>query len=269
MAIEHNAAVSKALHLEIVTIVWMVIEALVAIAAGFVARSLLLVAFGIDSGIELTSAIVVLRCLRLKLKQGPDSNLPDTRHGERKASRIAGWLLLFLSAYVVVQAIFGLSTRHSAEASPLGIAVAVVAALGMPFLAKSKLRIADQIQSSALRADAMETITCGYLSWILLGGLAHSTQPPAGGGSIRPRRLALFLFYSVKDLKRCLASHPASVKKVSNEGLEPPCSEARAQRSAGQIWRSVKKGPTGHFQGAVPGEIARREFPFRLWKSLK
>jgi len=53
MAIEHNAAVSKALHLEIVTIVWMLIEALLAIA-----RSLLHVAFGIDSGIELNSAIV-------------------------------------------------------------------------------------------------------------------------------------------------------------------------------------------------------------------
>ncbi len=48
----------------------------------------------------------------------------------------------------------------------------MVAAFGMPVLAKAKMRVADQIGSRALRADAMETFTCGYLSWVLLAGLA-------------------------------------------------------------------------------------------------
>lgn len=60
-AFEKNSLVRRALRLEIVTIIWMVIEAVAAIGAGIAARSLLLVAFGIDSGIELTSAIVVYR----------------------------------------------------------------------------------------------------------------------------------------------------------------------------------------------------------------
>jgi F0F1-type ATP synthase assembly protein I len=132
---------------------------------------LLLVAFGIDSAIELASAFVVFRRFRIESHGGFPSK-SDARAMERKTARIAGCLLFLLSAYVLVQAGFGLVTRHAAETSPVGIAVAIIAALGMPVLAKAKLRLADKIDSRALRADAMETLTCGYLAWVLLAGLA-------------------------------------------------------------------------------------------------
>ncbi len=63
-------------------------------------------------------------------------------------------------------------TRHAAETSPIGIALAIIAAFGMPFLAKAKLRVADGIGSRSLRVDATETFTCGYLAWVLLAGPA-------------------------------------------------------------------------------------------------
>ena len=172
MVVERCSALRTALRLEIITIVWMVIEAVAALAAGIVARSLLLVAFGIDSGIELASAVVVFRRFRIESHEKFAGDLDRAKTIERKTARIAGCLLFLLSAYVLVQAIFGLVTRHAAEPSPIGIAVAIIAALGMPFLAKAKLRAADNIDSRALRADAMETLTCGYLAWILLLGLA-------------------------------------------------------------------------------------------------
>ena len=150
----------------------MGIEAAVAVAAGIVARSLLLVVFGIDSAIELASAIVVFRCFRIESHEQYARTLDDARSIERKTARIAGYLLFLLSAYVLVQAGFGLVTRHAADTSPIGIAVAIIAAIGMPLLAKAKLRVADKINSRALRADAMETLTCGYLAWALLAGLA-------------------------------------------------------------------------------------------------
>jgi divalent metal cation (Fe/Co/Zn/Cd) transporter len=172
-ALEKNSPLRTALQLETITIVWMVIEAAAAVGAGIVAGSLLLVAFGIDSAIELASAIVVFRRLRIEADERFASELDDTvRTIERKVTRIAGYLLFLLSAYVILQAIFGLVTQHAAETSPVGIAVAVIAAIGMPFLAKVKLRVAARIDSGALRADAIETLTCGYLSWILLAGLA-------------------------------------------------------------------------------------------------
>jgi divalent metal cation (Fe/Co/Zn/Cd) transporter len=168
---ERKSTLKTALRLETITVVWMVIEAAAAIAAGIVARSLLLVAFGIDSVIELASAVVVFRRFRIEL-HGEFASDSEARAIERKTARIASYLLFLLSAYVLVQAIFGLVTRHAAETSPIGIAVAIIAAIGMPFLAKAKLRVADKMDSRALRADAMETLTCGYLSWILLIGLA-------------------------------------------------------------------------------------------------
>ena len=164
--------IRSALRLEIVTIVWMVIEAAVAVGAGIAARSLLLVAFGIDSAIELASAVIVFRRFRLEFTEKSKSVLHGADEIERKAARVAGYLLFLLSAYVFLQAIFGLTIRHAAETSPIGIAVALIAAFGMPFLAKAKLRVAALIDSRSLRADAMETLTCGYLAWILLLGLA-------------------------------------------------------------------------------------------------
>src|SRR6266480_3680602 len=126
-AFEKNSLVRRALRLEIVTIIWMVIEAVAAIGAGIAARSLLLVAFGIDSAIELASAVVVFRRFRIE-SHGEFASAPDdARAIERKTARIAGYLLFLLSAYVLVQAIFGLVTRHAAETSPVGIAVAIIA----------------------------------------------------------------------------------------------------------------------------------------------
>jgi divalent metal cation (Fe/Co/Zn/Cd) transporter len=172
--LQRSSALRISLRLEVITVVWMVIEAAVAVAVGIAAHSLLLVAFGIDSVIELASAVVVFRRFRIELYKNFSSALDNARAIERKTARIAGYLLFLLSAYVLVQAIFGLVTRHAAETSPIGIAVAIVAAIGMPFLAKAKLRVADNINSRALRADAMETLTCGYLAWVLLAGLVLS-----------------------------------------------------------------------------------------------
>lgn len=167
-AIERNSALGTALRLEIVTIAWMVIEAAAAIGAGIAAQSLLLVAFGIDSAIELASAVVVFRRFRFEKLAG---DLDDVKGIERKTARIAGYLLLLLAAYVILQAGFGLATHHVADTSRIGIVIAVIAAFGMPFLAKAKLRVADTIDGRLLRADAMETLTCGYLAWVLLVGL--------------------------------------------------------------------------------------------------
>jgi divalent metal cation (Fe/Co/Zn/Cd) transporter len=172
IAIQKRAALrAAALRLEITTVVWMAIEAAVAVAAGIAAGSLLLIAFGIDSAIELASGIVVYRRFRIEVSGGSDNDLRDAQTVERKTARITGYLLFLLSTYIAVQAAFGLLTRHAADTSPVGIAVAIIAAVGMPFFAKAKLRLAAKIDSRSLRADAMETLTCGYLSWILLAGL--------------------------------------------------------------------------------------------------
>src|SRR5260370_22213200 len=148
---------------------WVVVEALGAVVAAWSPRSLLLLAFGIDSGIELISTVVLL--WRLRQEAFAQLNQSEGEKMERRAARIAGWLLYMLAIYVTLQAAYSLWERNAANTSFLGMGIAVVAALGMPFLAKTKLRVADQIESHALQSDAMETLTCGYLAWALLTGL--------------------------------------------------------------------------------------------------
>jgi divalent metal cation (Fe/Co/Zn/Cd) transporter len=163
-------AMQIALRLEYLTIGWMIIEAAVSLGAGVVASSLLLLAFGADSIIELISAGVLLHRLRKEAAASPD-DMPEIENLEKRASRIAGILLFVLAAYVVLQSGYGLLHHAAAKVSWIGMAVAFVAAFGMPVLARAKIRAADQIGSQALRADAMESFTCGYLSWALLAGL--------------------------------------------------------------------------------------------------
>jgi divalent metal cation (Fe/Co/Zn/Cd) transporter len=159
-----------ALRLETLTIGWMVIEASASIGAGVMAGSVLLLAFGVDSIIELISAGVLYH--RLRKEANGTANREVIEALEHRASRIAGYLLYVLAAYVVLQSGYGLLHRHTAETSGIGLAIALIAALGMPVLARAKIRVADRIGSKALRADAMETFTCGFLSWVLLAGLA-------------------------------------------------------------------------------------------------
>lgn len=158
-----------ALRLEVLSIGWMLIEASASIGAGLVAGSVLLLAFGVDSVIELISAGALFH--RLRKEADGTANATTIEALEHRAARIAGYLLFALAAYIVVQSGCGLLHRHAAETSGVGLAIALVAALGMPVLARAKIRVAEQIGSRALRADAMETFTCGYLSWVLLAGL--------------------------------------------------------------------------------------------------
>jgi divalent metal cation (Fe/Co/Zn/Cd) transporter len=168
IATHHDAA--AALRVEAATIAWMVVEAGVAIGSGIVARSLLLVAFGADSVIELISAVVLWR--RLRVEAVDPARTSDIERAEQRASRIAGGLLYALAVYVVIAAAIGFLHRSAAGFSLSGLIVTAIAAFGMPVLARAKLRLADRLASAALRADAMESLTCGYLSWLVLAGLA-------------------------------------------------------------------------------------------------
>jgi divalent metal cation (Fe/Co/Zn/Cd) transporter len=159
--------IRRAFRLEYATVFWMVVEAMVAIAAGIGARSVTLTAFGVDSLIELASAGVLLWRLTVELRRG--RALAEA--AERVASRIGGALLFALAAYVVAAAGWSLWTRRGAEFSSPGLVVSVAAIPVMYLLARRKLAVAEALGSRALRADAVESITCGYLSVVVVAGL--------------------------------------------------------------------------------------------------
>lgn len=164
---ERPTLIREAFQLEWLTIGWMVIEAVAAVGSGLAAGSLVLLAFGLDSVIELLSAGVLVWRLSVELRHGR----AFSERAERLASRIGGGLLLALAAYVVASAGWGLWSGHGAEFSIPGLAVSVLALPVMRFLGRRKIVLADLLGSRAMRADAVESITCGWLSLVVVVSL--------------------------------------------------------------------------------------------------
>jgi divalent metal cation (Fe/Co/Zn/Cd) transporter len=164
-----QAAVRVGVRLELVTVVWMAVEAVLAIGAGIAARSVLLTAFGFDSVIELISGGTLLWRLSSEAR-GASSERMETV--ERRATQISAVLLALLCVYLVVVGLAGLVARLRPEGSALGVGVAAVAVVVMPLLAWRKRRVNVTLGSSALRADIAETITCAYLAAATLVGAA-------------------------------------------------------------------------------------------------
>jgi divalent metal cation (Fe/Co/Zn/Cd) transporter len=152
---ERTAVIQQAFWLEYLTLAWMTVEAAVAIASGIAANSLTLVAFGIDSVIELASAGILVWRLTVELRRGQ----MFAESAERKASRIGGGLLFILAAYVVAGAGWKLWTHQGAEFSLPGLILCVLAVPIMYFLSRHKLTLAETLRSRALKADAVESIT--------------------------------------------------------------------------------------------------------------
>jgi len=152
----------RVVRLQILTVVWMTSEVVVALAAALTAKSPALLGFGGDSAVELLSAIVVLWRFR---------STTDAERDERLAARVAGVLLFSVAGLVLVSSGLSLLGYREPRTSFVGIVLLFVAAIGMPWLARKKRKLSTQIASASLRADATESALCGYLSLIALAGL--------------------------------------------------------------------------------------------------
>jgi len=151
----------RVLRLQVLTIAWMTVEAVVSLAAAWNSHSPALFAFGGDSLVELLSAAVVFWRFRSDLK-------------EVRAARIAGALLFILAGLVALTSALNFLGYREALRSFVGIGILLAAAVGMPWLATRKRQLANITSSAALKADAAESALCGYMAWIALAGLAVS-----------------------------------------------------------------------------------------------
>jgi divalent metal cation (Fe/Co/Zn/Cd) transporter len=169
------ANVHAGIVIELVTIGWMIVEASVALGIGFASHSVSLQSFGIDSVIELFAGGIVLSRLRTEqrtLLAGADVGAAASIDLiERRASRIVGWALYGLAAYILLNIAYGLITAERPLSTPWGISLALASAAIMPVLWYAKRRVAARIGSVALRADAACSIVCAYMSVTLLIGL--------------------------------------------------------------------------------------------------
>jgi divalent metal cation (Fe/Co/Zn/Cd) transporter len=150
------------------TVAWMLIEGVVGVVAGLLAHSVALTAFGLDSFIELFSAAVVLRRV---LERSASEERDSRTLGERTASRLVGWALSLLAAYIVISAAAGILLQLKPEASPVGLGLTVASIGIMTVLWRWRLSLADRLGSPALRGDAACSVVCLYMALATLAGL--------------------------------------------------------------------------------------------------
>ncbi len=150
------------------SIAWMTVEAAVAIVSALVAGSVALLAFGLDSLIELVSASTIL-WLYTGSRGGSDA-------AERRAQQLVAVCFAVLALYVTVDAINTLAGGSHPETSWPGVAVATGAILVMPLLARAKGRVAVQLGSAATAGDAAQSWLCAIsAAAVLVSILANAT----------------------------------------------------------------------------------------------
>jgi divalent metal cation (Fe/Co/Zn/Cd) transporter len=156
-----SVLIRRVRFLVIFTITYNVIEAIVAIAAGTVADSSALLAFGLDSVIEVSSAAAVA----WQFSGG------DHEARERITLRIISISFFALAAFVAFDAVSTLISGHEPERSPVGIVLAALSLLVMPIVSFVQRRSGLGLGSQSVVADSKQTLLCTYMSAVLLIGL--------------------------------------------------------------------------------------------------
>jgi len=212
-----RANVRRGRRLEYLNIGWHSLEAMIAVAAGLVASSIALVAFGFDSLIEVSSGAVLLWRLHA------DARIEQREHIEARALKLIGVSFLLLATYVAFNAVKSLTIHESPDVSYIGIGLAVLSLIAMPLLARAKRSVAARINSRAMLADSRQTDICAYLSAVLLAGLM----------------LNALLGWWWADPIAGVVMAPI----IAKEGVEALCGETRCDEGAGhQEERHSSKG---------------------------
>lgn len=144
-----------------VTIVYNVIEATVALAAGAVASSAALIGFGLDSAIEVLSAAAVAWQFS---RRDPD-------RWEKPTLRVIAVAFFALAAYVTISSGVALFTGEHPQHSAVGLVLTAVSVVVMPFLSLAERRAGHEVGSATAVADSKQTLICTYLSAAVLAGL--------------------------------------------------------------------------------------------------
>nr|WP_040493114.1 cation transporter [Ilumatobacter nonamiensis] len=192
-SVDRTAVLQRRVRLLVgAVIVYNVLEAATAIAAGALASSTALVGFGLDSIVEVTSALAITWQYA--------HHTPSDR--EQRALHIVAYSFFALAAYVTVDAVLSLTGGREADHSSLGIGLAALSLVIMPIASVVERRLGEELGSASVVADSKQLLLCSYLSAVLLVGLVlNSTlgwswaDPIAGlviaGLAVREGRTAL------------------------------------------------------------------------------
>lgn len=197
-----------------ITITWNLIEAVVALGAGAAASSSALIGFGLDSIVEVLSAAAVAW----------QFSAADPQRREQVALRVIAVSFFALAAYVSVDAVLSLAGLREPEHSPVGIAIAALSLVVMPFLSWFERRTGRELGSASAVADSKQTLICTYLSAALLAGLLlNSLLGWAWADSIAALVIAVFALREGVEAWRGEACCAAPVALLTGESEADAC----------------------------------------------
>ena len=163
---ETEALTRKGLGLAKFTVGYNIVEGVAAVAAGVAAGLVSLIGFGIDSGIESISAVLVGMRLAARLRHG---TIDEAK--ERRTLKLVAVTFFLLAGYVTIEGVLSLVGHETPDTSTFGVIVLVASLIVMPLLAAAKVRVGRQLGDRLILADAAETRICVLLSVSTLAGL--------------------------------------------------------------------------------------------------
>jgi divalent metal cation (Fe/Co/Zn/Cd) transporter len=143
------------------------LEALASLVAGYLAGSVALTGFGLDSLVEsLSGGIMIWR-----FRPHPGLTREMEARKEKRAVKLVGWTFFILAGYVIFESGRKLVFREIPEPTLLGLIIATASLILMPTLFYFKLRTSRALNSRSFLADARQTLACFLLSVALFLGL--------------------------------------------------------------------------------------------------
>ena len=164
--LDRSTAVRRVRLYNNLTIGWNVVEGTVGLTAGIIAGSISLIAFGLDSGIEVSTSLVLMWRLAQERRGG------CMAEHDRRATRAIAVCFGVVAVYVTVEAIAQLTAQRPPDVSVPGIVIAAASLVLMPLLARAKRRLGPVLGSQAVVSEARQTELCAWLSGVVLVGLA-------------------------------------------------------------------------------------------------
>jgi len=145
------------------SLLWMTAEGVIGVAAGIAANSIALIGYGLDSTLGgIGSLVIIWRFTGARV---------ESSTAEDRAQKIVAITFFLLAPYIAAEALRRLLTGNEAEGSWVGVGLAIVSVMLMPYFGRAKKRLGNTLQSSATTGEGIQNLLCGYLSLAILVGL--------------------------------------------------------------------------------------------------
>ncbi|MGL4610284.1 MAG: cation transporter [Trueperaceae bacterium] len=202
-----------ALLLGIFTLVYNLLEGIISISYGVSDEALVLFGFGVDSFIECLSGLGIIAMI-LRIQRNPEASKTNF---EKTALRITGVAFYLLTAGLILTALLSIITAHKPETTIVGLIISLISIVVMLALVAAKRNVGHKLNSAPILADANCTMTCVYMSVILLG--SSLVFQLTGFGYIESVGLLGLSYFSFREGREALgkASKASDVCGCSHE----------------------------------------------------